>query len=507
MQILTADEIRAWDAYTIAHEPIRSIDLMERAAAQCVHWLENKPWLTKKFLIFCGKGNNGGDGLAIARLLTEKGYSVAIYILEFGKPGSDDFQANLRRLLEMNFTQIHFIQQEDLLPAIDPDNIVLDCLFGSGLNKPMQGLAALMAEHMFNSFSTIVSIDVPSGLFLDTSSKGNPVVKATYTLSFQCYKLALLVQENAAYLGEVYILDIGLLPSYLSGKDFQKQLADKQLIKEIYKPRNPFAHKGSFGYTLLISGGYGKMGAAIIASKACIRSGAGLTTAFVPKCGYEIMQVAVPEAMVITDSSDHFISSLPDDLEKYNAIGLGPGIGTKDETIKMVSFIVRRYKKPLVIDADGLNCISLYPELLTQLPAFSIITPHPKEFDRLFGNHSSDFDRMDKAVQKAAELNVIIVLKGHHTLITTPGGLHYFNSTGNPGMSKGGSGDALTGVISSLLGQGYSPANAAIFGVYLHGLAGDIAAEIYSEEAMTSSDLVESLGKAFISLLTPTAFN
>jgi ADP-dependent NAD(P)H-hydrate dehydratase / NAD(P)H-hydrate epimerase len=500
VQILTADEIRAWDAYTIANEPIASIDLMERAAAQCVHWLENRPWITKKFLLFCGKGNNGGDGLSIGRQLISKGYSVTIYLLEFGKPGSEDFQTNLRRLHEMNFSGIHFIQNEDLFPPINKQDIVIDCLFGSGLNKPLDGLSAVLAQHISASQATVVSIDIPSGLFLDQSSRANQVIKATYTLSFQCYKLALLLQENAPYLGEVHILAIGLHPGYLSGKAFHRQLVDKELIKEIYKLRNPFAHKGSFGHSLIISGSYGKMGAAVIAAKACVRSGAGLTSIYIPKCGYEIIQVAVPEVMVITDASADNLSSLPADIEKYSSIGVGPGIGTKEETIRTVSFIVRRYKKPLVIDADGLNCISLDPDLLTQLPPFTIITPHPKEFDRLFGDHPSDFDRMNTAIQKAAELNIIIVLKGHHTLIANPGGQVYFNSTGNAGMAKGGSGDALTGILTGLLGQGYSPANAAIFGVYLHGLAGDLAAENFSQEAMTSSDLVESLGNAFISL-------
>jgi ADP-dependent NAD(P)H-hydrate dehydratase / NAD(P)H-hydrate epimerase len=255
-----------------------------------------------------------------------------------------------------------------------------------------------------------------------------------------------------------------------------------------------------FGHALMVAGSYGKMGAAVLATKACLAGGAGLVTCYLPACGYQIMQIAVPEAMVTTDSSEEELANLPDNIEKYSVIGMGPGIGTKDTTRHLVSFLIRRYQKPMVIDADGLNCLALQPELLTQLPGGSILTPHPKEFDRLFGNQSDDFKRMEKAIEKAQELNVVILVKGHHTIIAAPDGTCYFNSTGNAGMAKGGSGDVLTGLISALVAQHYTPLTAAILGVYLHGLSGDLAAKALSMESMLASDLIHHISEAFLQL-------
>lgn len=497
MYILSAAQLREWDQFTIQQEPVSSIDLMERAARQCVAWISKQQWQKKQFRIFCGKGNNGGDGLAIARMLAENGYAVAVYILEFGKIGSEDFQINLQRLHQLA-VDIHFLQRQDNFPLLDREEIIVDALFGSGLNKPLQQLAAQLVEHLNRSAALIVSIDLPSGLFIDASSKGNVVIKADYTLSFQCYKPALLVQENAPYIGDVYILDIGLVPGFLKENRFPHQFVDEVIIKGIFKRRNAFAHKGNYGHALLIAGSYGKMGAAVLATKACLHGGAGLTTVYIPRCGYPVLQIAAPEAMVMTDENEGFLSSLPDDIEKYAVIGIGPGIGTKDETQKMLSFVIRRYRKPLVIDADGLNCLSQQQDLLQQLPPRSVLTPHPKEFDRLFGSHGNDFDRIQSAVQKAKEFYLIIVLKSHHTAIATPEGDTYFNSTGNAGMAKGGSGDVLTGIITALLAQDYEPAQAAVLGVYLHGLAGDLAAHALSQEAMVAGDLIRYLSKAFL---------
>jgi NAD(P)H-hydrate epimerase len=469
---------------------------MERAATCCFEWIRQQHWHGHSFKIFCGKGNNGGDGLAIARMLLQSGFSAITYILENGKPGSPDFQENLQRLHDST-TDIHFIQSEDIFPSIHETDIVIDALFGSGLNKPVAGLAAKLVEHINTSKATIVSIDVPSGLFMDASSIAHPIIVARHTLTFQVYKIGLLVQENAPFIGNVHLLDIGLHPGYLKNNTFHKELTELSLARSIFKPRKEFAHKGNYGHSLLIVGSYGKMGAAVLATRACMRSGAGLTTVFIPRCGYHILQTAAPEAMVMTDEKDDHLSSLPGELDKYASIGIGPGIGTEDATQKIVSFITRRYSKPLVIDADALNIVSLHKDLLTHIPTDSILTPHPKEFDRLFGEHSNDFDRISTASAKAAELKCIIVLKGHHTVIATPGGQLFFNNTGNAGMAKGGSGDVLTGILTALKAQGYESEQAAILGVYIHGLAGDIAASKYSKEAMLASDMIESLCLAF----------
>lgn len=498
--ILNAQQIKAWDAYTIQKEPITSIDLMERAASKCVEWIDKQHWQKRSFKFFCGKGNNGGDGLAIARLLYELDYAVSVYIPEFGKAGSEDFQINLQRLHELSFTEIYFLQSKESFPLINTNEILIDALFGSGLNKPLEGLSADLIDHINHSKALVVSIDLPSGLFVDQSSKENKVVEADHTLTFQCYKLGLLMQENALFIGETYLLDIGLHQAYLQDQNFEHVFVEQNLIRQIFKPRNVFSHKGNFGHALLIAGSYGKIGAAILAAKACLHSGAGLLTCYLPKCGYQIMQTALPEAMVMTDENETIVAQLPNEIEKYSVIGIGPGIGTASETQNLISFICRRYKKSLVIDADGLNCLSLQKDLLHHLPSHSVLTPHPKEFDRLFGEHQNGFERLETAKQKSKQFNLIIALKSHHTAIITPNENIFFNSTGNAGMAKGGSGDVLTGIITSLIAQNYAPEHAAILGVYLHGLAGDFAANALSQQAMAASDITTFLSQAFLSL-------
>jgi len=496
MKILNAEQIRAWDQYTIQHEPITSIDLMERAALKCFEWLEDNHWFVYSFSIFCGKGNNGGDGLAIARMLAERGCAVSVNILEFGHKGTDDFQVNLAKLHQFPSVTIQFIQDETNFHSLPNENVVIDALFGSGLTRPLEGMTAKLVEHLNKSRCAIISIDIPSGMSVDQSSKGNIIVKANYTLSFQCFKPAFLVAENSAFLGEVVILDIGLLPEFLPGIEARFELIDRSLVNTIYKARNPFAHKGNFGHALLVGGSYGKLGAAVLSAKACLRSGVGLLTCFIPKCGYDILQTAIPETMVLTDTNSSMITNVDDDVLEYEAIGIGPGLGTASETRAAMKELLSIYKKPIVIDADGLNGLSMEKPIAT-LPHFSILTPHPKEFERLFGECTNDFERIGKAVTNAKLLNCLIVLKGHHTCIAMPSGKCYFNSTGNAGMATPGSGDVLTGILTGLLAQGYSSEQAAVLGVYLHGLAGDIAAEECSQEAMIAGDIVTYLGRAF----------
>lgn len=496
--MLSAKQTRDWDRYTIEYEPIDSIDLMERAATKCVEWLHLRHYYGKHFIIFCFKGNNGGDGLAIARILSEHNNFVTVYILEHGFKGTDDFQINLARLQQSPNRDIHFIQNESSFPILPSQAIIIDAIYGSGLNRTLKGLSSKLIEHLNHSGCEIISIDVPSGLFLDASSKGNAIVKATHTLSIQTFKQAFLNIDNAAFIGKVHIIDIGLKPEYLSTIPVHKELVDDELIRSIYTPRNPFAHKGNFGHALIVAGSYGKMGAAVLSATSCLRSGAGLVTCHIPQCGYNILQTALPEAMVITDFNSSFITNVECDLSKHNVIGIGPGIGTAKETRTALKKLVQQYKKPLVIDADGLNCISLEKEILNSLPPHSILTPHPKEFDRLFGESENDFERIEKALNNARSLDCVIVLKGHHTFIATPSGKGYYNNTGNAGMATAGSGDVLTGILTGLLAQGYTSTEAAILGVYLHGLAGDVAAKKLSEEAMIAGDIIENIGEAFL---------
>ncbi|HVZ56522.1 MAG TPA: NAD(P)H-hydrate dehydratase [Chitinophagaceae bacterium] len=502
MKILDADQIRGWDTYTIQHEPISSIDLMERAASRCVAWLSGQGLLQRPFLVFCGKGNNGGDGLAIARMLAARHCQVSVYILEFGHRGTDDFQANLERLHQQP-VPIHYIQDPGQFPLPGREAILIDALYGTGLNRPLEGLSADLVNHLNSRGCQIISIDIPSGLPADQPLAGQPAVRATHTLTFQGYKLAFLVAENAPYIGQPVVLDIGLAPAYYESQDVTYELTDLSRIRLIYRPRSRFAHKGQFGHALLLAGSYGKIGAAVLAARACLRGGAGLLTCQVPSCGYGILQTSLPEAMVMTDFNSSVLTRLEGDLSRFDAVGVGPGIGTARETRSLVRDLISSCRAPLVLDADALNSLAANPEWLALVPSGSLLTPHPKEFDRLFGDCPDDFARLDKALRIARDRGLVVILKGHHTLVATPGGKGFFNPTGNPGMATAGSGDVLTGLLTGLLAQGYGPVEAALLGVYLHGLAGDAAASARSEEALIAGDIVEYLGTAYRQLREP----
>ncbi len=491
MKILTAQQIHNWDAYTIEHEPITSVELMERAAQTCIDYISQQEMFDKPFKIFCGKGNNGGDGLAIARQLIHQHYNVSIYIIEFGAVGTEDFQINLQRLHELS-VNIHFIQAEEFFPAIEENDIVIDALYGSGLNRPLKDLSAALVHHINNSKTFVISIDVPSGMFIDKSSIGNAVIKADVTLTFQCYKLCFLVAENAEFTGNLKILDISLHADFLHAINTTYQLISKATIQQIYKPRKPFSHKGSFGHALIIAGNTGKMGAALMATHACLRTGAGLTSVNVPEKFLNAVHAQLPEAMCSLRNEDL-------NFEKINAVGIGPGLGTEKDAHDVIEKTLKRFTQSMVIDADALNILSKNKAWLNQLPAEAILTPHPKEFERLFGEAKNDFERMEMALQQSTKYNCIIILKGRYTLIAKKGE-GWFNTTGNAGLAKGGSGDVLTGIITALLAQKYEPLRAAMFGVYLHGLAADFALQIQSMESMLASDVVDNLSAAFNSL-------
>ena len=496
MELLTSAQIKQWDAFTCEHQKITSVELMERAAAGCLRWLEEHDQIKRPFFIFCGKGNNGGDGLALARLLLDKQGVVSVFVLDEVSRGSGDFESNLSRLKE-KAVPILFIRAGDQLPVIDNKPLIIDALFGSGLNRPLEGLSSQLVEHINASGSEVIAIDIPSGMFADKSSGKNAVVKATYTLSFQVYKLAFLVAENEADTGKIHLIDIQLDPLFLENIQSSYEAIDPAIIRLLYKPRKAFSHKGSFGHALLIAGSYGKMGAAVLSARACLKSGVGLLTCHIPQCGYDIMQIANPEAMVYTDEDRNHLTGVSADLSKFNTIGIGPGLGTEDVTGKALASILSGFKNPVVIDADALNILSTNQVMLQSIPPFSILTPHPKEFERLFGPGDNDFEKISLALQKAKELQLIIVLKGHYTFIAMPGGKGFFNTTGNAGMATGGSGDVLTGFLTGLLAQKYTPAAAALLGVYLHGLAGDLAAADLSQEALLASDITDYIGAAY----------
>lgn len=491
MKILSAEQVKAADLFTIENEPISSIDLMERAAGQCVLWLRNKYPNPIKYAIFCGHGNNGGDGLAIARQLHQLGEEVVIYLDKNRQDHSPDFAVNLKRATENG------LQIENFPKDIIPDAIVIDALFGLGLSRPIEGKIAEVIELVNKSPHEVVSIDLPSGLAADIPLDG-PVVNADFTLTFQQPKLNLLLPTYGKYTGEIHILDIGLHPNFISNVQSQHYYTNIQEAKKLYLKRSKFAHKGSFGHALIIAGSKGKMGAAVLCTKACLKSGAGLVSTHCPTEGLAILQTTVPEAMVLCNPGKEFIEPFEGLPSDYGAMAIGPGLGQADVTAAFLKTFVTKYADtPIVIDADALNILSNNKDLIPLLRPSSILTPHPKEFERLVGPYSSENEKLDKLRNLAVSQKLIVVLKGAHTCIALPKGELHFNSTGNPGMATAGSGDVLTGIICGLLAQGYPAENAAIFGAYLHGSAGDLAAERHGMESMIASEIIEHLGKAY----------
>jgi ADP-dependent NAD(P)H-hydrate dehydratase / NAD(P)H-hydrate epimerase len=498
MKILTTKQVREADEYTIKNEPVGSVDLMERAAGSIAGWITGRYQKGTVVKIFSGSGNNGGDGLALGRLLLGAGFKPEVFLLKSGSGGySPDTSINLERLEAINHPPVIIANPEDF-PSVSPSDIVVDALFGSGLSRPLEGLPARLVDHINNSGAGIIAIDIPSGLFGDDNrdNSGGSIVKARYTLTFQFPKLSFFFPENGRYTGEWIVLPIGLHEGFINETQTPYWLIDREMIMPLLKKRDKFSHKGNFGHCLLISGSYGKMGAAVLAATSCLRSGAGLLTVHVPAKGCEILQACLPEAMISIDDSDHIFSVVPE-LAYFDAIGIGPALGTKEPSKKALRKLLLSAGRPLVMDADAINLLSLDSELVDMLPEDSILTPHPGEFDRLTSQHKNGHDRLITQIEMARKNKVIIVLKGAHTSIATPKGYCYFNSTGNPGMATGGAGDVLTGIILSLLGQGYKPSEAAVTGVYLHGLAGDYASREHSPESMIAGDITSNLGRAF----------
>lgn len=497
MKLLTAEQFRMADAYTMQHEPISSVNLMERAATRCYEQITN---ITNHTVyVFAGTGNNGGDGLAIARMLLKSGRDVRIFICGRENAMSADCKTNYLRLKKL--APVNFITSEKNIPEITSDATVIDAMFGTGLNKPLSGIAACVAQKINDETCTVVSIDIPSGLFADEHTPASSItVKADYTLTFQRLKRCMLFDENALRTGRVTVLNIGLNETYMDSLTSTFTLTDDATVKKILLPRMKFSHKGTYGHALLIAGSKGKAGAAVLAARGCIRTGAGLTTAYIPDALLAVMQTSVPEAMCITDRSSDYLTTLPD-LTKYTAIGAGPGLGTQKQTVSVAGELLKQTTCPLILDADALNCISMNKKLLRQLPENSILTPHPKEFERLFGKCNNDFERNEKQIEASIKFKAVIVLKGAYTSISTKDGRCYYNTSGNAGLAKGGSGDVLTGMITALRAQGYSAEDAAVAGVYLHGMAADLAVAQQSEYSITASEVADFSGKAIRMLM------
>jgi len=499
MKILSTKQFYKADAETIKNQKITSVHLMERAAQECFNWLHQNLG-GSPIHIFCGIGNNGGDGLAIGRLLINHGYNVKVYIANFTDHRSSDFLINYNLIKEISSDWPILMTSEDDFPILNTEDIILDALFGIGINRPPEGWVKKLIQYLNTSEAYKIAIDIPSGLYPNKALEDEEsVLKADFTLSFQNPKLAFFLPETSHFTPSFTVLDIGLDRQFLEKAQPLAKITGKYEAQEIYKPRTKFNHKGDFGYSLLIGGSYGKVGAMVLATKAALKVGAGVITAFIPKCGYTIVQTTVPEAMVITDTSEEFIENINIDF-RPKAIGIGPGMGTHNNTTKALKTFLKNVQElPLVIDADALNILSQNKSLLKLIPKNSILTPHPGELKRLVGAWTDDYHKIELTKKFSEKHKVIVLIKGANSLIINKDDV-YINSSGNPGMATAGSGDVLTGMITGLLSQGYQPLDAVLFGTYLHGSAGDIAASQMSYEAIIATDIIAAIGNAYLEL-------
>ena len=501
MKILPIDKVREADAYTIKYEPVDSIDLMERAAKACVKWMTENFLMTDRVKIFCGLGNNGGDGLAIARLLAKKDYRIEVFVIRYAEKTSPDFDTNLDNLSYQKKVKINEINSINDLPESLDCEWIVDAIFGSGLSKPVSGFAGEVIAFINRQQAKVVAIDIPSGLFADESSidSGGAIVEAEITLSFEFAKKAFLFAENLPYVREWEIMTINLHPDFVNSIEKADYLLLKKDVQALIRHREKFDHKGLFGHALLIAGSYGKMGAAVLASEACMRTGAGLLTTHIPRRGYHILQTAVPEVMCSIDSDSKAFTEVPA-LDNYNAIAIGPGLGQDKQSQNALKLLIQNTAIPLLFDADAINILGENKTWISFVPGGSIFTPHPKEFERLAGKSKNAFERDKLQREFSVKHGVYVVLKGYSTAISCPDGSCYYNTTGNPGMATGGSGDVLTGMILGLLAQGYHSLDACRLGVYLHGLAGDLATEDLGYEASLASDITGHIGEAYLEM-------
>ncbi|MBC7000106.1 NAD(P)H-hydrate dehydratase [Cytophaga sp. FL35] len=498
MKLFTAQQVYYADKFTIKKQHISSDELMERAAIQLFNWLHLRMQGAQvKIHLFCGIGNNGGDGLALARHLQEHGYNIGVYVVNYSKKRSKDFLVNLERLKDRKIWP-DFLEEGSDWPEISQEEIIVDAIFGIGLNRAPDNWVVQLFEHLHSSKAFILSVDIPSGLFTDAVPEEGKAIMSNYTLSFQVPKLVFFLPQTGVYTEQWEVLDIGLDVEFLMKVEVDFELIGKNEVLPIYKPREKFSHKGTYGHSFVIGGSYGKIGAVQLATKACLKSGSGLVTAFVPKCGYLPLQTNIPEAMVLTDTNEKQLTDIQFDIEP-SAIGIGIGMGKAKASVKAMEDLLNRIQIPMVLDADALNILSENRALLKKLPAKSVLTPHPKELERLVGSWKDDFDKLEKAKTFSNEHDCILVIKGANT-ITIYQDRGYVNSTGNPGMATGGTGDVLTGLITGLMAQGYQPLEASIFGVYLHGRAGDIMLNNTGYQSLLASDVINGIGPAYMDL-------
>jgi len=500
VKLFPVSQIKECEEITLLQQKISSLALMEQAAAACCEWIKDNFKNKQAFLVLCGMGNNGGDGLALTRLLLQEGFSAKAIVLKHAEKFAENTSENLKLLHQLSPPNIEIVEEGHFVTELPKDVIVVDALFGIGLNRPLSGWMSEFISEINYLPNTKIALDISSGLPMDSVPDLSPdaqtaIFKADFTLSFQFYKRVFLHQETTIFSGKIIVLDIGLSENYSNTTPSQFQVIDEMKIREIHKIRSPFSHKGSFKNTHLIGGSFGKTGAIALSALGALKAGAAKVFIHAPSCGYPAIQSFIPEAM-FASSGTSFVEEieLPD---KNDIVAIGPGLGKNEKTQNAFKTFLEKQTAPLIIDADALNIISEHAEMMHQIPHNSILTPHPKEFSRLFGDTENSMAQVELARHNAMKFNIFIVLKNHFTFIATPDGSGWYNITGNAGMATGGSGDVLTGILAGLLSQGYTSLETALLGVYLHGLAGDIFAAENAQESLIARDLANYLGKAF----------
>jgi len=501
MKIFSREQLAQIDRRTREEEPIAEIDLMERASIALTNWLVTNYAFSTRIAVIAGPGNNGGDALAVARLLSGRNFPITVYLPELGRQRSEAAQINLDRLMEISDIRVIELLEDSVLPDLSNFDLLVDGLYGSGLNRALEGFVATIINWMNHSGVKIVSIDLPSGLLCDENLyNSGAIVHATYTLTLEFPKLSLFFRENERYFGVWKLVKFGLSQKAINETPSNHFFLVEENASAILKKRTLFSHKGSYGHGMLIAGSKGKLGAAHLSSRGALRAGIGLLTVHSPDSAGVLLQISLPEAMSSFDKGTDFVTELPA-IGKYSAVAAGPGLGTHDKTADVICQLIDQAGVPLVLDADALNLLAANPVWLKKLPAETILTPHPVEFDRLAGLVlQSEEERLVMAQQFAISYGVILVLKGAFTRVIFSDGTIYFNSTGNPGMATAGSGDVLTGILLGLLCQGYSPREAALLGVFLHGRSADLRVSSTSEESLIASEIADYLGDAFASI-------
>lgn len=506
MKIFNNNEIRRIDAYSIEKEGVTAMELIERVASAVVAEITSRWRPSKPVVVFAGRGNNGADALAVTRQLAEQGYTCHVYLFNIlGNSLSPECKAYRDMIVEEGEITMTEVTRSFDMPNLTRGMLIIDGLFGSGLREPLKAGYAYLVQHINEAHATVVSIDIPSGLAGDWNPTliSRDVIHATLTLAVQFPRLAFFIADNADLVGEWKVLDIGLSETAIANTPATFYLVEDIDVYRALRRRPLFSSKADYGSALIFAGCYGMMGAAVLATKGALRGGAGKVTVESPKCGYPVLQSAVPEALYAHNTGELHIESFHP-RHNYDAIAIGPGIGTHEQTVKALEEFLASSKTPVILDADALNCMASRPSMLNLVPVLSILTPHAGEFDRLFGQHQSAESRLRKAVEMARYYNVIIVLKGYYTAIVRPDGKIYFNSSGTPAMATPGSGDVLTGLIAAFIAQGYKPEIASLAAVFIHGLAGEMAEEKLGQYSVLASDILEHIGPAIHSLMEPT---